>query len=169
MRVIYQCVLRLYPKGVRRDYAGEMLSVILEAQQALTKKSFAGRLQFCAREIAGLLCGAGREHLRLLLGSQGLVPIRRFDMRPEFRFPRSTVFLMTVVLAGVLLAIEKATQVEVKHGTTLGTVWPALPVFFVFMLLTMFAVACCVWAVMFALKSTGMHRLTNLATRSQAK
>jgi hypothetical protein len=164
MRTLYRCLVRFYPKDYRREYAGEMLSVILESQQQLTNKSFAELLSFSARETAGLLCGAGREHLRLLLGSQGLVPIRRFNMRPEFRFPRSTVFLMTVVLAGVILAIEKATQVEVKNGTTLGMVWPALAVFFLFMSLAMSAVAACVWAVLFALRRTGMQRLDNVQT-----
>jgi hypothetical protein len=162
MRLIYQWLLNLYPTDYRREYAAEMTGVILESQQSLSNKGFAERLHFCVRETAGLLCGAGREHLRLLLGSQGWAPIRRFDMRPEFRFPRSTVFLMTLVLAGVVLAIEKATKIELSYGGTLGTVWPALPVFFVFMLFTMSALALCVWAVLFALRRTGMPRLADI-------
>jgi hypothetical protein len=164
MRSLYQCLLYLYPTAYRREYAKEMAWVILESQQSLNNRPLAERMSFNARETAGLLCGAAREHLRLLVGSDKWIPFRRFDMRPEFRFPRSTVFLMTVVLAGVLLAIEKATQVEVKYGTTLGTVWPALPVFFLSVTLILCALAATVWAIMFALRRTGVHRLANVQT-----
>jgi len=94
MRLIYQWLLNLYPTDYCREYAAEITGVILESQQSLSNKGFAEQLHFCVRETAGLLCGAGREHLRLLLDSQGWAPIRRFDMRPEFRFPRSTVLLI---------------------------------------------------------------------------
>lgn len=162
MRSLYQCLLYLYPTAYRREYAKEMAWVILETRQSLNHRPLAERMSFCARETTGLLYGVAREHLRLLVGSDTWIPFRRFDMRPEFRFPRSTVFLMTVVLAGVLLAIEKATQVEVKHGTKLGTVWPALPVFFLLVTLILCALAATVWAVLFVQRRTGMHRLANL-------
>jgi hypothetical protein len=62
MRNVYRSLLCLYPKDYRREYGAEMLSVILESQQSLADKSMAELLYFSARETAGLLCGAGREH-----------------------------------------------------------------------------------------------------------
>jgi hypothetical protein len=166
MLTLYRCLLYAYPNAYRREYAAEMVVVFSEAKQALPNKPVCQRVSFCARELTGLLCGALREQLYALLGLHGWNPFRRFDMRPEFRFPRSTVFLMTLVLAGVVLAIEKATNIELKYGGTLGTVWPALPMFFLFMLLTMSVLAASVWALMFALRRTGMHRLANIQFRS---
>jgi hypothetical protein len=166
MLTLYRCLLYAYPNAYRREYAAEMIAVFSEAKHALRNEQLSQRLSFWARELTGLLCGALREQLYALLGTHSWIPFRRFDMRPEFRFPRSTVFLMTLVLAGVVLAIEKATNIELKYGGTLGTVWPALPMFFLLMLLTMSALAASVWALMFALRRTGMHRLANIQFRS---
>lgn len=86
-------------------------------------------------------------------------------MQPQFRFPRSTVFLMCVILAGVLLAIEKAKTIEVKHGPQeVMAVWNSLPWFlFIFPLLACGTVAA-VWGLLFALRRTGMHRLDSMRT-----
>ena len=68
-------------------------------------------------------------------------------MRPEFRFPRSTVFLMLVSLAGVVLSLEKARTVQVKYGAgaTLMSVWPALPWALVLVLLILSATVAITW------------------------
>jgi hypothetical protein len=166
MLTLYQALLYAYPTAYRREYAAEMLAVFSEAKQALPNEPLRQRLSFWARELTGLLCNALREQLYALLGSHGWIPFRRFDMRPEFRFPRSTVFLMTLVLAGVVLAIEKATTIELKYGSTLGTVWPSLPAFFLVMSVSMAMLAAIVWAILFALRRTGMHRLANIQFQS---
>ena len=84
-------------------------------------------------------------------------------MQPQFRFPRSTVFLMWVILAGVLLAIEKAKIIQVKYGPQeVMAVWNSLPWFlFLFPALACVAVAA-VWGLLFALRRTGMHRLDSV-------
>jgi hypothetical protein len=169
MQSLYRRLLYLYPTGHRHEYAVEMAVVFREAEDALAGKHLVLRCSFYAREISGVLAGALREHVRGLLGLSRWISFRRFDMRPDFRFPRSTVFLMAVILAGVLLTIEKATAIEIRYGGSLGTVWPSLPWFFVFMLLTMGGLAVIVWAILFALRRTGSHRLANVQTWPEQK
>jgi len=86
-------------------------------------------------------------------------------MEPQFRFPRSTVFLMGVILAGVVLAINKARDiVQMKGGLPRGgeAVWDPM----LWSLLAALAVVCIVvaaaWGILFALRRTGMHRLGNI-------
>ena len=89
-------------------------------------------------------------------------------MQPQFRFPRSTVFLMCVILAGVLLAIEKAKTIQVKYGPQeVMAVWNSLPWFlFIFPALACATVAA-VWGLLFALRRTGMHRLDRMRTSQE--
>ena len=85
-------------------------------------------------------------------------------MRPEFRFPRSTVFLMLVILACVVVSLEKAKSIQLKYGAgaSLMSVWPALPWALALMLLIVAATVVIVWGILFALQRTGVHRLANL-------
>ncbi len=88
-------------------------------------------------------------------------------MRPEFRFPRSTVFLMCVILAGVVLAIDKAKDiVRMKDGLPPGTitVWDSMLGSVVCALLLVIAMVAAVWGILFALRRTGMQRLDNIQT-----
>jgi hypothetical protein len=165
MLALYRGLLYLYPLGYRHEFAGEMTSVFREAKQAVGNEGFIARVSFCAREIGGLLSGALRQHFRSITGSE--IPFRRFAMRPQFRFPRSTVFLMLVIFAGVTLTIAKASSIQVKYGA-IGSVWPSLLSTLAFMVLTMWAVAVIVWGILFALRRTGMHRLANVQTWSES-
>ena len=79
-------------------------------------------------------------------------------MQPQLRFPRSTVFLMLVILAGVVLTIAEATKVA---GDTLGSGWRTLISMLVFMLLSMCTVAAVVWGILHGLRRSGIHRLQN--------
>src|SRR3989442_21414 len=109
MLEFYKFLLRLYPWPYRREYADEMRGVFLHARGDVNRRKVAARIYFYAHETGGLVVGALREHFHCNdwnLTSWNLT--RRFDMRPEFRFPRSTIVLMLVILAGVVLAIEKA-------------------------------------------------------------
>ena len=86
-------------------------------------------------------------------------------MRPEFRFPRSTVFLMWVILAGVVLAIQKAKAVvAMNEGLRLETVAIWHPLFWLSPLAVVLAIVFAVWGILFALRRTGMHRLANVQT-----
>jgi hypothetical protein len=166
MLMLYRCLLFLYPAVYRNEFAEEMTSVFSEARQAL-RLGFAARISFCARETRGLLSGALREHLRNILGPE--IPFRRLNMRAQFRFPRSTVFLMLVVFAGVILAIAQATSIQLKYRDAIGSVWPSLVSILCFMLLTMCAAAVIVLGVLHALRRTGAHRLANVRTWPEQK
>ena len=87
-------------------------------------------------------------------------------MRSNFRFPRSTVFLMLVILAGVFLSIEKAKVIQAKYGTGAlqMSVWSTLPGFTATMFAIVAAAAIIGWAILFALRRSGIHRLSNVQT-----
>jgi hypothetical protein len=164
MLTLYRCLLYLYPTAYRRECAEEMTTVFRQAQDATRSETLATRALFYAREIPGLLSGALQEHFRRVAGSYAWIPLRRFDMRPEFRFPRSTVFLMLTILAGVVVSMEKAKSIQLKYGAgaSLISVWPALPWALALMLLIVAATVVIVWGILFALQRTGVHRLANL-------
>ena len=90
-------------------------------------------------------------------------------MRPQYRFPRSTVFLMWVILAGVVLAIDKAKVVATSGPHEVIVAWNSLPLF----LLLFPALACAavlvVWGLLFALHRTGMHRLDGVQAWPEQK
>ncbi len=91
-------------------------------------------------------------------------------MRPGFRFPRSTVFLMSLILLGVVLAIEKAKIViQMKSGlppasasTWDPVLWPLL-----FTIALVLVAVGAVWGILFALHRTGVQRLAELDTQSR--
>ena len=83
-------------------------------------------------------------------------------MRPEFRFPRSTVVLMSVIFGGVMFAMKEASSIQAKYGSASESMWRTFPGFagliFAFALV-MVAIG---WAILFALGRSGVHRLENL-------
>ena len=104
----YRWMLCLYPGSYRGEFADEMTSVFLAAQSTLPP-ALAAKISFYRREFCGLLSGAVRAHFDRLFGPA--IPFRRFDMQPQFRFPRSTVLLMLVIFAGTVLTIAKASSI----------------------------------------------------------
>jgi hypothetical protein len=100
MTCLYRWLLYLYPPPYRREYAAEMISVFRDVQADVRVESFRERISFCTHETLGLLAGAALEHLRILTGHSPFISFTRFDMRPEFRFPKSTVVLMSVIFGG---------------------------------------------------------------------
>jgi hypothetical protein len=153
---VYLWLLCLYPGSYRDEVGAEMTSVFREARSALPP-ALSAKVGFYGREFCGLFAGALCAHFDRLFGAA--IPFRRFDMQSQFRFPRSNVFLMLVVFAGVLLAISKASGVA---GDTVGSVWPSLVSVLAFMLLTMCAAATVVWGILHALRRSGVHRLENI-------
>jgi hypothetical protein len=161
---MYQGLLRLYPASHRLEFGDEMAWVFTQAKADLDGGPFC-RVCFYSREFSGLVCGAAQSHLRQLLGFHDWLPLRRWNMRPEFRFPRSTVFLMCVILAGVVLAIDKAKDiVRMKDGLppVTMTVWDPMLWSVLFALLLVIAMVAAVWGILFALRRTGMQRLDNI-------
>lgn len=162
---VYRSLLYLYPLRYRREFADEMISVARQAANAVHRERFVVQLGFVLRELSGLLLGAWREHLRTLAGLEDPNPFRRFDMRPEFRFPRSTISLMVVILAGVVLAIENAKSVAIKYGPSPGVpVGSTFPGFVAVGFAIVLSAALIGWAILFALRRSGVHRLSDLHT-----
>lgn len=90
-------------------------------------------------------------------------------MRNGFRFPKSTVVFMMLILGGVLMAIKKGgdiarslpdvnpqiAPIQASHGPLVPPV----------VLLWMFfcALGLVGWGIMFALKRSGMHRMAEIS------
>lgn len=167
---LYRCLLWLYPAFHRREYGEEMTAVFCEARTEMEKKGVVTRAWFWLREIRGLVHGALAEHVRSLAGSHSwaLLPTRRFTMQSEFRFPKATPILMALILAGTILAIEKAQAISASLPHINPPVGPIQPERLTFLppVLLMFAVAYAAgligWAILFALKRSGIHRLSGI-------
>src|SRR5579884_3926143 len=160
MLVLYRGLLRLYPADYFREYGAEMTLVFAQANDAVAQKKLTERAIFHAREVSGLIKGALQERL---FGSYDSSSSRRSDMR--FRFPRSTVFLMWVILAGVLLAIAEAKLIATQYGAVESrSMWSMLSWFPLAVVLLIFAAAGAVWGILFALQRTGIHRLEKMQT-----
>src|SRR5262245_45495985 len=160
MLTVYRTLLRLYPADYFREYAAEMTWVFAQASEAAHTESLRSRVLFYRREISGVISSALRQRLfgRWDWNSSG-----RFSMRPEFRFPRSTIFLMWVILAGVLLAIAEAKTIALPYGPSqTRSVWSMLPWFIVVAVMLVSATVGVAWGILFALRRTGMQRLERL-------
>jgi hypothetical protein len=152
----YCCLLWLYPRRYRREFGEEMKCVFRNAQNSLPP-ALVVKLNFYRREFSGLLSGALWAHFERLFGPA--IPFERFYMQSPFRFPRSTVFLMLVIFAGVVLTIRMASSVA---GDIVGAVWPSLISVLGLMVLTMCAAAAIVCGILHSLRRSGVHRLENL-------
>jgi hypothetical protein len=171
MLSLYRCLLYLYPAPYRYEYGDEMASVFRELQSETRRKGLLPRGTFLLREFTGLLHGAIEEHSRAIAGSNLLFPSssKRFTMRSEFRFPKATPVLMTIILAGVILTIEKATAIReslpLAYPQQLPPIQPGHRTFFPAMaviFLLAYAAAVIGWAVLFALRRSGVHRLSEM-------
>jgi len=166
-------LLYLYPPAHRVEYGEEMAAVLFERQAESQRSGVLARWAFWAREIAGLLRGALQEHVLAATGLHSWVEfrLRRFSMRSEFRFPKATGWLMLVILAAVVMAIEKAKAISASLPDTHPYVGPIQPAqFTVISTFAVVFVAGCVigavgWAVLFALRRSGVQRLSELRLR----
>ncbi len=177
MLSLYRFLLRLYPPAYRDEFGAEMLAVFGDAQAETWKKGVLARGVFCAREVAGLLRGALVEHLQGIAGSDlltasrsrirlSIFPLRRFTMRSEFRFPKATAPLMAIILALIVVAIERAKAIQASLPHTNPHVGPIQPAQFTLFstLVVVLAITCAAgllgWAILFALRRSGLHRLS---------
>jgi hypothetical protein len=152
MVAAYRGLLRLYSPRYRSNFGDEMITVFVQARADAVAQPRANLVLFYFRELKGLLLGALRERLWL-----ETTPMpRRREMSSEFRFPRSTVVLMWLILGGVLLAIHKAHSIAggpASGGYSLS-VWPALEMMAAICFITLV-----VWGILFAARHTRIHRL----------
>lgn len=167
---LYRSLLFLYPHSYRCQYAGEMLTVLSEVELDASRNKRWVRVALRAREVGGLLSGAFTEHARQLTGFYGtpvLFP-RRSRMRSEFRFPKATGILMTVILVAVIMAIEKAKAISASlppTSTPVGPIEPAhLSTVTTFLVILALALSAAVigWLVVFALRRSGLQRLSDV-------
>jgi hypothetical protein len=172
MPTLFRSLLFLYPNAYRSKFEEEMLSVLTDRRADLDDRVFP-RMLFVAHESTGLLLGAFREHVRNVYLSQDFdIPQRRrLTMRSDFRFPKSTVTLMLVILAAVVYTIEEAKSLQhvlPSSSPALGHVeHPAhvavIPAFFA-ALAVVLSCAALGWIILFAFRRSGLHRLSNLDT-----
>ncbi len=79
-------------------------------------------------------------------------------MQPQFRFPRSTVFLMCVILGAVTFAIDKAQRAQgAISGHRVPTSETTTPLILTFLIV--YILAAIGWGILYALRQTGMQRL----------
>jgi hypothetical protein len=164
---IYRHLLLLYPASYRQVFGEEMIAVFGEMQSETASKGVVARSVFFVREAAGVMTGALLEHWRALGGHPvwPTFPIRRFTMRTEFRFPKATAVLMTIILAGVMVAIKQGEAIvaSVPHvSEPVRTIHPVHSVFLGGILLTLaffYAAGLIGWAILFAMRRSGVHRL----------
>ena len=166
---LYRSLLHLYPAAWRAQFGDEMACVFMQVHHEIAGSRRLARAGFFRREICGLITGALRAQIFCLFGFDW-VPFRRFSMRPGFRFPRSTVFLMCVILAGVVLAIERAKDIQIKYGGAESmAVWDPLPWSLLLALALALAAVAAGWGILFALRRTGMHRLASVQTGPESR
>jgi len=169
MLALYRGLLYLYPPAYRREFCVEMTAVFEEAKKEAWQRGVVEQVVFCARELGGLAGGALEEHMRVVGGSDFLQMFgsmsgsRRLRMRSEFRFPKATVALMTIILAAVVWTIEKAKAISASVPHTSQQVGPISVQFtivptLVLVLIIAGTAGAIGWAVLFALRRSGVQR-----------
>lgn len=156
MATIYRHLLQLYPATHRRKYGDEMAEVFTELWTDLADQRPIARMRFYLREAGGVVRGAMQEHWHEF-------SIRRFSMHSEFRFPKMTWLLMTIILAGVVVAMEKGEAIQARLvDPAVGPMYPGrhtLVVGSFGLFLLVYAVGALVWVIVFALRRSRVHRL----------
>ena len=94
-------------------------------------------------------------------------------MRSEFRFPKVTAVLMTIILAGVVVAIEKARAIQASVPDIGPRVGPIQPAHFTFLptialiFAFFYAAGMIGWAILFSLRRSGVHRLADMSPEAK--
>jgi len=168
MLTVYRQLLHLYPAEYREDFADEMMSVLAEVRDQNANRKIIARIRILLRESAGLVTGALRERFSAFIEMQAELSIGRFTMRNGFRFPKSTIIFMALILAGLVMAIQRGEQIaasphvnqqigpiQAVHSTLLPPIVLFLAVFYVLGFVG--------WAIVFALRRSGVHRLADVS------
>jgi hypothetical protein len=173
---LYRHLLRLYPAIHREQFADEMIFVFATAKADTLSQGVMARGLFWSREIAGIVGGALHEHWRALGGDSvelWFPTTRRFAMHTEFRFPNTTAVLMTIILAGVVLAIKKGEAIAASLPHVSPPVGPIQPVHSTLLpgvvlgLALFYAAGMIGWGILFAMRRSGVHRLAETAGGSR--
>ena len=169
MLALYRALLYLYPSTYRDEYGDEMTSVFRDVQAEMENKGTIARAVWCAREIGGLLLGAFQEHSRGVISwGHPTLSSRRSTMHSEFRFHRATAPLMAIILAGVVMAINKGKAISASIPYANPRVGPIQPAqFTVLPSLTLTLLCACLagaigWVILFALHRSGVQRFSDI-------
>lgn len=171
---LYRHALRLYPAQHRSEFGEEMLAIFRKLHDETAAQRWPRRIRFYVREGTGIIAGAAREHWRVMGGDEfsRLFSTRRFTMHTEFRFPKATAVLMTLILGGVILAIQKGEAISASlRGAVEPPIGPIHPVHSVLVggtllgFLFFYAAGLIGWTVLFAMRRSGLHRLDKTAQK----
>jgi len=168
---VYRKLLRLYPTEYRELFGEEMIAVLLQERDENANRKLAARARLALREIAGLVGGALHEHVRVRFEFRDVLFLYdgRFTMRNGFRFPKATAVLMTIILAGVIVAIRKGEVIATTLPPFSQPVTPVHPAHSYLLpgviagILFFYAVGLAGWAIVFALRRSGVHRLADVS------
>jgi hypothetical protein len=161
VQTLFRCLLYLYPADFCREFSDEMMWVFSQSRRDVRQQAFWSRALFLSREISGLLAGAMRERL------SGWDSTRRLNMRP-FRFPRSAILLMLVILFSVFVAIEKGRDVF-SPGHPVEPAWLVMPMVLGALLLVMLVIGAIGYAILCLLRQSGVERLSNVQPWTRMK
>jgi hypothetical protein len=175
MLSVYRKLLRLYPAEHRELFGEEMIAVLIQECAENTNRKRTVRARLALREIAGLVNGAVHEHVRVWFESRNGLSLYdgRFTMRNGFRFPKSTAVLMTIILAGVIVAIRKGEVIATTLPPFSQPITPIHPAHSYLLpgvimgFLFFYAVGLAGWAIVFALRRSGVHRLADMSGQQQ--
>ena len=90
-------------------------------------------------------------------------------MRNGFRFPRTTAVLMTIILAGVIVAIRMGEAIATSLPSFSQPITPIHPAHSYLLpgvvegFLFFYAAGLAGWAIVFALRRSGVHRLAQMS------
>lgn len=175
MLSVYRKLLRLYPAEYRERFGNEMIVVFLQERDENASKKRTIRARLALREIAGLVGGAVHEHIRVLFEFQDGLSLYdgRFTMRNGFRFPKTTAVLMTIILAGVIIAIRMGEVIATTLPPFSQPITPVHPAHSYLLpgviegFLFFYAAGLAGWAIVFALRRSGVHRLADMSGQQQ--
>lgn len=89
-------------------------------------------------------------------------------MRSEYRFPKATPILMTIILIAIIVAIEKAKAISASLPPSSTPIPPIQPEHFstvtTFLTILALALSCAAigWLVLFALRRAGVQRFSDV-------
>ena len=83
-------------------------------------------------------------------------------MRSEFRFPRTTQVLMTLILAAVVFAIKQGQAIVADANAPEN--WTSVLLLFLWLFALLCALASGGYAILFALRRSGLRGLSNAHT-----
>lgn len=170
MLTVYRQLLRLYPAEHRDLFGEEMLAVLADERAENAHRRMAARTRLLLRESTGLLIGALRERFRGWLDMQESISfVGRFSMRNGFRFPKSTIVFMALILACVVVAIQRGEDIAASLQNVNPQIATSQPVHstllppVVFFLIVFYGLGLVGWAILFALRRSGWHRLADVS------